>query len=157
MEPNKTPEREEMPEPLEPITTASFQRKAVSIAELPDSAAFTARERFQVDKVIELSLQQYRYFSTHLLEDMPFLAENKHLTGVDEQFVTHCLMITATERHSCLLVDTQGYDYARYTAYVSEKERIDIEDVPVERMDQKARDAGEKAPTHSIRKPGQGR
>ena len=155
MEPNGTPN--EVPEPMEPIFTASFQRKAASIAELPDSAAFTARERFQVDKVIELSLQQYRYFSTHLLEDMPFLAENKHLTGVDEHFVTHCLMVTVQERHSCLLVDTQGYDYARYTAYVSEKERVDIAEVPVERLDQKSRNAGEKAPAHGVRKPGQGR
>ena len=157
MEPNKMPEREETSEPLEPITTASFQRKAVSIAELPDSAAFTARERFVVVKVIELTADQYRYFTTHLLEDMPFIAENAKLAGFDEQHRLKVLMITTSERQSCLLCDSQGYSYSRYTAYVSEKERVNIEGVPVERLNHKGLDTGAKVPAHGVRKPEQAR
>ena len=158
MEPNKTPEREETSEPLEPITTASFQRKAVSIAELPDSAAFTARERFVVVKVIELTADQYRYFTDHLMDDtLPFIKENTRLTGCDRDGRTKALMITTPGRNGCLLVNTEGYDYARYAAYASEKGRIDTRGIPVERMEQKARDAGGKAPAHSVRSPGPGR
>ena len=147
----------ELNDPLEPITTARFQRKACGVAELPDSAALAAGERFAVAKVIELTSEQYRYFSTHLLEDMPFIAENTELAGFDEQRRRKVLMITTPERPSCLLVDTQGYDYARYTAYVSEKERVNVEGVPVERPNQNGRDAGAKGPAHSVRSPGQSR
>ena len=147
----------ELNDPLEPVTTAGFQRKAVSVAELPDSTASLAEERFAVAKVIELTSEQYRYFSTHLLEDMPFIAENTELAGFDEQRRRKVLMITIPERHSCLLVDTQGYDYARYTAYVSEKERVNVEGVPVERPNQKGRDAGAKGPAQKSRNPGPSR
>lgn len=50
--------------------------------------------RVQVEKVIELTQQQYRHFSSHLLEDMPFIAANRELASCDPQGVTHCLLVT---------------------------------------------------------------
>ena len=51
---------------METMKTARFERKASSVAEIPDSAAFHAQEAFRVQKVIELPQAQYRYFCQHL-------------------------------------------------------------------------------------------
>ena len=142
-------------ETLTPVTTAEFIRKASGAAELPDSAESPAGNAFRVVKVIELSWEQYRYFSEHLAENMPFIAENKHLTGVDERGVIRCLMITSPVENSCILTDSRGSDYADLAAYVSYKHWIDTKDVPVEWLDRTPRDA--KAKVRVRRNGGRGR
>ena len=142
---------------MEPIRTARFERKASSVAEIPDSAAFHAQEAFRVQKVIELPQAQYRYFCQHLLEDMPFIAENRLLCGVDEQRRTKCLMITTPQSASCILTNCEGYGYARYAAYVSDKSLVDVDGVPVEHRDQQEPGTDEKSTAHKGRSPGQGR
>ena len=63
--------------------------------------------RVDVVKQIELSPAQYRHFSTHLLEDMPFITANKDLMSCDErQSVSHCLLVTTRNiRGGILSVD----------------------------------------------------
>ena len=125
-------ETEELSELAKPITAVNFYRKASSVAELPDNAAVPGRDPIKIEKVVELLEGEYLYFSTRLIQDFPFLEADCNCTWVDERKVTHCLLVTAKETNAGLLVDRQGYGYARYTAYVSDKSRLELDNVPVE-------------------------
>ena len=90
----------------------------------------------EVVKILQLTGQQFRDFSANLLRDMPFLIPNKNLTGYDKG-VTRCLLVTTRNRRDGILVDCQGYNFARYSCYVPSKQSLDLRDVPVERYDLK--------------------
>ena len=92
----------------------------------------------EVVKAIQLSAQQFQNFSTNLLRDMPFLIANKHLTGYDKG-MTRCLLVTTRKNRDGILVNCEGFDYARYSAYVPDKRALDLRDVPVEHCDLKLR------------------
>ena len=70
-----------------------------------------------VDKVIELSSLRFQHFSRALLADYDFIAENKNAIRHDED-ARHCLLVLDAEGTDVFLVDPQGYNYARYTAFV---------------------------------------
>ncbi len=92
----------------------------------------------EVVKILQLTGQQFRDFSANLLRDMPFLIPNKNLTGYDKG-VTRCLLVATRSRRDGILVDCQGYNFARYSCYVPSKQSLDLRDVPVERYDLKPR------------------
>lgn len=92
----------------------------------------------EVVKILQLSGQQFRHFSDNLLRDMPFLIPNKHLTGYDKR-VIRCLLVTTRGRRDGILVDCQGYNFARYSCYVPEKRSLDLRDVPIDHYDLKLR------------------
>ncbi len=122
----------------ETMLHAHFCYKPSRVWELEDSKA-DGPIRVQVEKVIELTWQQYQHFSTHLLRDMPFIAANRELSGRDPQGAVHCLLVSARNRRDGILVDCQGYDYARYAAYVPDTAALDLRDVPVDHYDLKLR------------------
>ncbi len=90
----------------------------------------------EVVRVIHLSAQHFQHFSANLLRDMPFLAPYKDSTSYDNG-VTRCLLVTTERHHDGILVNCEGYDYARYSCYVSDKHSLDLRDVPVEHYDLK--------------------
>ena len=92
----------------------------------------------EVVKILQLTGQQFRDFSANLLRDMPFLIPNKNLTGYDKG-VTRCLLVTARSRRDGILVDCQGYNFARYSCYVPSKQSLDLRDVPIDHYDLKLR------------------
>ena len=74
-------------------------------------------ESCAVDKVIELPSQRFQQFSRALLADYDFIAENKNAIRHDED-ARHCLLILDADGTDGFLVDPQGYNYARYSAFV---------------------------------------
>lgn len=70
---------------------------------------------------------------------MPFIAANQGLAGRDPQGVTHCLLVTTRNIRGGVLINSEGYDYARYAADVRDKSALDLRDVPVDRYDLKLR------------------
>ena len=115
-----------------------FCRKPHSVRDLRDVGA----DRpicVRVVKVIELTQEQYQHFCTHMMEDMPFIKANNTLTDRDATGIYHCLLVTTRNNQGGILVDSQGYDYARYAADVRDKSLLDLRDVPVDRCDVKHR------------------
>ena len=92
----------------------------------------------EVVKILQLTGQQFRDFSANLLRDMPFLIPNKNLTGYDKG-VTRCLLVATRSRRDGILVDSQGYNLARYSCYVPSKQSLDLRDVPIDHYDLKLR------------------
>jgi len=72
----------------------------------------------EIEKVIQLTDVQYLYFKMDLLHEYPFIKENAEHMFMDKYGVRHGLLITGETVRDGILVDAQGYDYARYTAHI---------------------------------------
>lgn len=77
-----------------------------------------------VEKVIHLSGEQLDDFSKNLLRDYDFIAENIGLMRQDENDVKHCLLVIGDDREYGILVESEGYNYARYAAFVPNARQI---------------------------------
>ena len=95
---------------------------------------------FQVVKIIELTEAQYQHYAAHLGEEAPFITTNQTIMGTDKHGVTRCLLITVRSRRDGILIDAQGYDYARYSAYIRDKLRLSLRDIPMEHYNLKLRE-----------------
>jgi len=91
------------------------------------NAIFSRKEsRFEhepcvIEKVIRLSGAEYDRFRRNMLEDQDFIADNKALM-FHADGARHCLLVVGEERRDGVLVDSSGYDYARYSAFVPNAE-----------------------------------
>lgn len=85
-----------------------------------------------IDKVIELPAPRFEQFSHALLADYDFIAENKNAIQHNDN-ARHCLLILDTDGTGGFLVDPQGYDYARYSAFVPNVRSLLTPDVEIDR------------------------
>ena len=85
-----------------------------------------------VDKVIELPSQRFQQFSRALLADYDFIAENKNAIRHDDD-ARHCLLILDADGTDGFLVDPQGYNYARYSAFISNARSLLTPDIAIDR------------------------
>ena len=101
-------------------------------AELKRKQSEYKGEACAVDKVIELPAQRFRQFSRALLVDHDFIAENKSTirNGTDSR---HCLLILDADGTDGFLVDPQGYNYARYSAFVPNARSLLTPDIAIDR------------------------
>ena len=93
----------------------------------------------QVEQIIQLTYEQYQHFLSHIWEDMPFFEAHKRVKYCDSKGVSRCLLVTTRSRRDGILVDCQGFNFARYSCYVSDKHSLDLRDVPVDHYDLKLR------------------
>ena len=89
-------------------------------------------EACSVDKVIELPAQRFMQFSRALLADYDFIAENKNAIRHDGD-TRHCLLILDADGTDGFLVDPQGYNYARYSAFVPNARSLLTLDMGIDR------------------------
>lgn len=89
-------------------------------------------EACSVDKVIELPAQRFKQFSRALLADYDFIAENKNAIRHDDD-ARHCLLILDAEGMDGFLVDPQGHNYARYSAFVPNAHSLLTPDMGIDR------------------------
>ena len=97
---------------------AFFTRKAVDIDELKRR---TGQEQdkcyFVVEKVIELSKEKFNAFAKYILSYFEFIKENVDLMYIDNSRIWHCILIKAEGSKDGILVESEGYGYARYSGY----------------------------------------
>ena len=117
---------------------ASFYRKASSVWELVGKAPFSEKARFQITKVIELPKEQYRRYMNELLRDVSFISRNVSDMGFDGKTETFlCLFVTCRDVNTGLLIEADGFDYARYAAFIPDKKALALDGIPVERANEK--------------------
>ena len=123
-----------------PVSTIHtyFCRKPRCLDDLLDERRKGA-VRVQVERIIQLTYEQYQHFLSHIWEDMPFFEAHKCSTDCDSKGVTRCLLVTTRSVQGSILVDCQGYSYARYAAAVPDKSALDLRNVPVDHYDLKLR------------------
>lgn len=71
-----------------------------------------------IEKIVELPEAEYKYFKTAPLRDMPFIAENTDLMYRDENGVFHCLLVLGEESSDGILIESEGYNYAKYSSFM---------------------------------------
>lgn len=82
-------------------------------------------EACQVDHVLELSGSEFRFFQHNLMEEYDFLREyNKQYASAPTEGVRNGLLILGRDTDDGILVCTEGYDYARYSAFISNARQI---------------------------------
>ncbi|MBT9651097.1 hypothetical protein GPK87_17065 [Oscillibacter sp. MCC667] len=101
-------------------------------AELKCKQAGCEADPCAVDKVIELPSPRFQQFSRALLADYDFIAENKTAIRRDDD-ARHCLLILDADGKDGFLVDPQGYNYARYSAFVPNARSLLTPDMAIDR------------------------
>lgn len=80
---------------------------------------FRFRE-FKIEKSVMISGTEFEELLRAPLRDQAFIIANKDLMYQDGDGTYHCLLVTGEGRPDGLLVESEGYNYARYAAYVPE-------------------------------------
>lgn len=97
------------------MTKVKFERKAYKEQILPE-------DEFVVVKEVVISLKQFDKFINRMLDDYDFIEKNKDLMYIDENNVWHAIFVTAEEMDYGILVQSEGYNFARYSAYLTKAE-----------------------------------
>lgn len=72
----------------------------------------------KAEKTIRLSEKEFENFLQSPMECQDFIKGNVDLMRQDESGVYHCLLVTGENHRDGVLVEADGYDYARYASYV---------------------------------------
>ena len=90
---------------------ANFIRKAVNYELIP-------QDEFVIEKKVVLDSELFEQFINNPLNDYDFIKENVEIMHCDNDGVFHCILITSNQHDYGILVESEGYHYARYTAYL---------------------------------------
>lgn len=100
------------------MTKVNFFRKAHKDDLIP-------KDTVVIERVVTLEISEFRKFEDRLLDNYEFISVNKELMYVDEDGVWHAILVTAKEVDYGIVVKSEGYDYARYAAFIS-KEGLEV-------------------------------
>ncbi len=112
---------------------AEFHRKPLDGWELADPVFPGETWKVQIEKGIELSKEKFQQFQEELYGHYEFLYENGgDMYFDDEGQCAHSLLVTTPERREGILVQSEGFPYVRYGAYVSDCGVLDLSAIPWE-------------------------
>lgn len=89
----------------------NFIRKATSTELIP-------QDEFIIEKTIIIEKNLFECFIHNPLDDYEFIKENVEFMWCDKDEVFHCIFVTSESHGFGILVNSEGYDYARYAAYL---------------------------------------
>ena len=88
----------------------NFIRKATSNELIP-------QDEFVIEKQLVIDKDLFECFIKDPLNDYDFIKENLEYMFCDQDEVSHCIFVTSDSHDFGILVESEGYHYARYTAY----------------------------------------
>lgn len=74
---------------------------------------------WEIERTVELPPGEFRYFKEHLLRDQSFIAEHSEEMHMDSSGITHGVLVLCEGIDDGILVNSEGFAYARYAAYLS--------------------------------------
>ena len=98
-----------------------FSRKAANLEELESVDHREATRSVAIEKIITLTNDEYNAFACDLLADQDFIRDNKDLMHMDDDFTCHCILVKTQGANNGVLIECEGYDYPRYSAYWQEE------------------------------------
>lgn len=72
----------------------------------------------KVEKIIRLADKDFENFLQSPMDYQEFIKENTSRMHMDESGIYHCLLVTGEGHRDGVLVEAEGYGYARYAYYV---------------------------------------
>ena len=102
---------------------APFIRKASDLKDWKNSYMLfkPKAQEFVVEKHIELSNAEFKDFQNDFFKAREFIKDNEDLMYCDNGTM-HCIAIYCKDSEMAILVESEGYDYARYTSITNKKE-----------------------------------
>lgn len=89
----------------------NFIRKATKNDLIP-------QDEFVIEKTVIISKELFNLFISDPLNDYDFIKENIDLMYIDNNNLLHCIFVTSDSHDFGLLIESEGYSYARYSAYI---------------------------------------
>lgn len=77
-----------------------------------------------VEKVVELSESEYARFYQSPLAEYDFISKHRGAMRQDADGTRHCLLVLGENQEDGILVDAEGYDYARYHAFLPKARQL---------------------------------
>ena len=71
-----------------------------------------------IEKTVELPSDMFDRFSRNLLNDYDFIIKNIDHMYQDRNGIRHCLLVLGENHSDGILVESEGYGYARYSAFL---------------------------------------
>lgn len=90
---------------------ANFIRKAMNYELVP-------QDEFVIEKEVIIDPMLFERFINQPLDEYDFIKENEKLMYCGLTGIFHCIFVTSEDHDFGILVDSEGYSYARYTAYL---------------------------------------
>lgn len=106
-----------------------FHRKVSNRSEIEDFSRYGEDDCFDVRMTVELSPKDFDRYSHDLLYDQPFIEDNKDQMWIDHDGCYHCILVHDSKNNRGFLVESEGYGYARYIAYVQNTMEIDLTNI----------------------------
>lgn len=75
---------------------------------------------FVIEKTVRIPDEDFEKMLCRPMDGQPFIAKNMDLMYQDDDDVFHCILVTGTDRTDGILVESEGYGYARYASYIPE-------------------------------------
>lgn len=91
---------------------------------LTTKAIFARKENWfepqdcMIEKIVELSAEDYKAFSQNMLRDHDFIADNIDSMCVDENGIWHGMLVLDGGSNNAILVESEGSKYARYASFL---------------------------------------
>jgi len=76
------------------------------------------QDEFVIEKVVVIDSDLFECFIHEPLQDYDFIIEHLELMYCDQKEVFHCIFVTSDQHDFGILVESEGYHYGRYTAYL---------------------------------------
>ena len=89
-------------------TKAIFERKADEF-QLNDCI---------IEQIIHLEASEFDMFSKNMLKDYEFIKNSKEQMYIDGNGIFHCILVVGEGKQDGILIEAEGYDYARYSAFL---------------------------------------
>ncbi|UZQ49915.1 MULTISPECIES: hypothetical protein [Clostridium] len=98
---------------------ALFGRKVLNLKELKELTKEAKKNgiketSYEVTKEIKLTNEQFKQFTKDFCKDQAWILEEDG--GCNEKGELRCIRVKNTKAEKCILVDSEGYTYPRYTA-----------------------------------------
>ena len=82
------------------------------------------RDKCVVEKVIEIPETDFKRLLAAPLEDKYYIKQNCELMGVDDDSTSHCVLVIDCHNGDGMLIESEGYNYARYSQYIPNAREI---------------------------------
>lgn len=84
-------------------------------------------QKAEIEKKVRLPAGEFEEFLRNPLEGLPCIEENIDLMQEDRDGIYHCLLVTGEGRRDGVLVESEGYGYARYASYVPDAAALEYD------------------------------
>jgi len=76
------------------------------------------QDEYIIEKTVNLTKDYFEGFVRAPLQDYDFIIENIEFIYCDNKGVFHCIFVTSEDYDFGILIESEGYHYARYAAYL---------------------------------------